>query len=190
MRNSIVFSILFLLGFYFFRVLSHDQSPVSFAKSIDDFKIKGVPTFDLQSFDNSKGELSHHIGLNNYSAKVMLINFWATWCTPCVEEFPALIKLAKLHSEKGNLEVFAVSLDKDQNAVKKFIGKMGVIPTNFHILINSEGDLAHRYGTSKIPETYIINSKHKLLRKALGDQNWLSSDFAHMIQTFGETSLQ
>jgi thiol-disulfide isomerase/thioredoxin len=185
-KSSIVFSVFVLMGIYIFRIYSHDQSAVTFAKDIENFKIGGVPEFTLKTYDTQNHKISDKLNLTDFHENVILVNFWATWCEPCTAELPVLIRLAQKHVEKEKMQIFAISVDKEFSSVQKFLTKYGKLPSNFHILLDAEGSVAHRYGTQKIPETYIISSKHLLLRKVLGDQSWASQEFENLIKGFME----
>lgn len=111
--------------------------------------------------------------LSDFRGKVVVLNFWATWCPPCVEETPALVQLQQRIASRNGV-VLGVSVDEDEAAYHKFLQDHGVnYPT-------SRGDdakkFAQDYGTSIYPETYIIARNGKILRKIIGPQDWNSPD--------------
>ena len=106
--------------------------------------------------------------LADYRGQVVVLNFWATWCPPCVEEMPSLVELQQRLKDKGVI-VLAVSLDADEAAYHKFLKDHGV-----NLITVRDPDLRSStlYGTFKYPETYIIDRSGILRRKFIGAVNW------------------
>ena len=109
--------------------------------------------------------------LSDLRGKVVVLNFWASWCPPCVEETPALIQLNQRIASRGGV-VFGVSVDEDENAYRQFLEQHHV---DFLVSRGSKKD-AQDYGTVMYPETYVIDRKGVVLRKIIGPQNWNSPD--------------
>src|SRR4051812_43482438 len=81
--------------FLVIKGLSHTPEPLDFAVQIDRFRNEGVPSLNLSSIDPVQGkETSQRFNLEEVSADVILVNFWASWCTPCIAEYPSLIELS------------------------------------------------------------------------------------------------
>ncbi len=116
--------------------------------------------------------------LSDLRGKVVVLNFWATWCPPCVEETPALVSLQKYIAARNGV-VLGVAADVDQAVYEKFLRENGVI---FPTYRDPGTDDSHRspiaqdYGTSMYPETYIIDRKGVIIRKIIGPQDWNSLD--------------
>ncbi|HEY3930106.1 MAG TPA: TlpA disulfide reductase family protein [Candidatus Koribacter sp.] len=120
----------------------------------------------------------HTVSLKDYRGKIVVLNFWATWCPPCVEEMPSLIALQK---DMGpNVVVLAVSTDVDDNAYHTFI-------RDHHVDFVTVRDAANKsnalYGTYKFPETYIIDKDGKIRRKFIGAANWTSPDIENFLRS-------
>jgi peroxiredoxin len=110
--------------------------------------------------------------LADLRGKIVILNFWATWCPPCVEETPALNRLQKYVDARGGL-VLGVSVDDDGNAYEKFLKDQSVVfPTYRDTTKKSAAD----YGTSMYPETYVIDRKGRIARKFVGPQQWDSPE--------------
>ena len=108
------------------------------------------------------------IRLSAFRGKVLLLNFWATWCPPCVEEMPSLVEMQK--KLKGtDVTVLAVSLDVDEGAYKKFIKDHGVDLVTVRDADQKSNAL---YGTYKFPETFVIDKNGVLRRKFIGAVDW------------------
>ncbi len=115
-------------------------------------------------FTVSDGASTVHLA--SYRGKVVLLNFWATWCPPCVMEMPSLLQL---HHDQPDLVVLAVSIDEDPEMYSSFI-------TARHVDLITVRDpsekAANLYHTDMWPETYVIDRKGIIRRKFIGAQDW------------------
>ena len=109
---------------------------------------------------------------------IVFLNFWATYCPPCVEELPSLLALARTYPQ---MLILAVSYDESWDQIDDFMKKFTseVLPENFLILLDrSRGggrDLKALFGTEKIPESYLIKG-NKVLLRFVGPRDWISPD--------------
>jgi cytochrome c biogenesis protein CcmG, thiol:disulfide interchange protein DsbE len=111
--------------------------------------------------------------LSDLRGKVVLVNFWATWCPPCVDEAPSLNALQRRIAPLGGT-VVGVSVDEDPAAYEEFLKTYGVnFPT---YRVPTKGQLAKDYGTTMYPETYVIGRNGRLDRKIVGPQDWTSPE--------------
>ena len=110
------------------------------------------------------------ISLDNFGGKVLVLNFWATWCPPCISELPSLNALASELKSDG-VVVLGISVDKDKAAYDRFLKK---VKLNFETSRDPKADVSAEYGTFKYPETYVINRDGKVLEKFIADQNWMA----------------
>jgi len=104
--------------------------------------------------------------LSDLRGKVVVLNFWATWCPPCVDEMPSLERLHRKLADRGVL-VLGVSVDVDAAAYEKFL-------RDFHITFPNtrNPELAVRYGSFMFPETYVIDRRGRVQRKLVGPHEW------------------
>jgi len=117
--------------------------------------------------------------LSDYRGKVVVLNFWATWCPPCVEETPSLIELNKRLASRNGV-VLGVSVDSDLGSYERFLRDHHVPFPNFR---DTSRKIPTTYGTSIFPETYIIGADGRIARKMIGQQAWDSPDLTGYIES-------
>ena len=110
------------------------------------------------------------VDLNKFHGRVVVLNFWATSCVPCIEEIPTL---AELQRRMPNIAVVAVSSDEDDALYRRFLSQYNV---DFLTVRDPSSRIPHMYGTVKIPETYVIDRNGILRRKFVSAQNWMSPE--------------
>jgi peroxiredoxin len=115
------------------------------------------------------------VTLPNFGGKLLVLNFWATWCPPCVQETPSLSQFAATYANKG-VVVLGVSVDRDEKAYRAFLQKFAPA-----FLTAREGKLHEDYGTFMYPETYIIDSKGKVLEKLAEPADWMDPKMTQLI---------
>ena len=119
-----------------------------------------APEFTIRA-DNGRT-----VSLPNFGGKLLVLNFWATWCPPCVQETPSLSQFAATYAGKG-VVVLGVSVDKDEKAYRNFLQKF-----NPAFLYARDFKLHEDYGTFMYPETYIIDANGKVLKKIAEGMDW------------------
>lgn len=130
---------------------------------------QGEPTVAGRTAQDFPTEIGGKPGrLSDLRGKVVVLNFWATWCPPCVEETPSLNKLQKHIESRGGI-VLGVSVDEDPAAYEKFLKDQNVVFPTFR---EPTRKLALDYGTPVYPDTYIIDRHGKIARKFYGPQQW------------------
>ena len=112
------------------------------------------------------------VSLDQFKGRVLVLNFWATWCPPCVEELPSLEVMQERMRGRG-VVVLGVSIDVDENAYHRFVKERGV---NFLTVRDPQQKVATLYGTSGWPETYIIDRQGIVRRKFIGAVEWNSPE--------------
>ena len=123
-----------------------------------------APDFTVQDADRK-------VTLHDLRGKVVVLNFWATWCPPCVEEMPSLVKLQS--NLKDRVVVLAVSVDEDERSYRAFLKKNNVDLLTVRDPQQKSNEL---YGTFKFPETYIIDRNGVVQRKFIGPVDWTRPD--------------
>ena len=136
---------------------------------------QAAPPISLPNLQNYDVELS------DYKGKVVIVNFWATWCPPCEEEIPSLVSLNNKF-KKDDFVILAVSIDNTISATEltnfTIAHKM-----DFQVLLDPKGTTAKRYGTSKIPESYVISKTGNVVKKYVGAINWNDPEVVDLIKS-------
>jgi peroxiredoxin len=111
------------------------------------------------------------VALRDFRGKVIVLNFWATWCPPCIEEMPSLSAMQARLRERVN--VVAISVDEDAEAYHRFLRE-----NNIQLLTvrDAQRQSNRLYGTEKYPETYVIDRSGVLRRKFVGPVEWTSPE--------------
>jgi cytochrome c biogenesis protein CcmG/thiol:disulfide interchange protein DsbE len=115
--------------------------------------------------DFTRSDLSGNpVHLADYHGKVVLLNFWATWCGPCMEEIPVFARWQKQYGPAG-LQVLGISMDDDEKSVQRYLQKT---PLSYPIVMGDEA-LAKLYGgVLGLPLTYLIDANGKIAGRHLG----------------------
>ena len=121
-----------------------------------------VPEFALPDLEGREHALA------DFRGQVVVLNFWATWCPPCVEEMPSLEKLHRALADKG-LAVLALSVDERFSDIVAFRDKYDL---TFTLLHDNGHKVSRQYQTFKYPETYIIDRAGRLKSKVIGPRDW------------------
>jgi len=137
-----------------------------------------APDFTIQDSD-------HSVTLSQLRGKIVVLNFWATWCPPCIEEMPSLVEMQKKFQGK-DVTVLAVSVDEDANDYHKFLKDHSVDL----LTVRESGErtpngviapVSSRYGTIKVPETYIIDRNGIIRRKFIGPVDWSQTEIVEYL---------
>ncbi len=122
------------------------------------------------------GKTAH---LSDFRGKVVVLNFWASWCPPCVAEIGSLNALQNKIASHGGT-VLGISVDEDSAAYEKFLAEHNVPFPNFR---DPTKKISENYGTSLYPETYIIDADGRIERKISGQQDWDSPELVTYIES-------
>ena len=133
---------------------------------------KRAPDFSLLDLHGKK------VGLKQFRGKIILLNFWATWCSPCKEEMPFLEFLHQQFKEK-DFVVVTVSVDfEEAKLVREFVNKQRYI---FPVLLDPKCEVLDLFEVKGIPTTFIIDKKGKMLGRAIGPRDWKCQEAISLI---------
>lgn len=121
-----------------------------------------APDFAVQTQRGTK------VSTRDFGGKLMVLNFWATWCPPCLEEMPSLNAFAQQLAPEG-VVVLGISVDKNESSLKRFLAQN---PLAFQVARDPEAEIPAEYGSFKWPETYVIDRSGKVVQKYVGPRNW------------------
>lgn len=127
----------------------------------------GKPALDFTIQDGER-----KVSLRDFRGQVLILNFWASWCPPCIAETPSLVRLEKQLAGKG-VVVLGVSADEDEAAYHAFLKKYDI---TFLTVRDPSVKVQHEYGTKLIPESYVIDSQGVLRRKIVNAIDWQSPE--------------
>jgi peroxiredoxin len=130
-----------------------------------------APDFTVRDSDRT-------VTLSQLKGQVVVLNFWATWCAPCVEEVPSLVEMQQRMKSKG-VTVLAVSVDVDENNYRRFLRDHSVALLTVRDADQKSNGL---YGTSKFPETYIIDRNGVVRRKFIGAVDWTEPEVIDFLE--------
>ena len=138
-----------------------------------------APNFTFPGLDGKM------VSLTDYKGKVVLLNIWATWCPPCVEEMPSIEKLYReLKGEE--FEILAVSIDaQGAKAVAPLVKKYNL---SFPVLLNPDGTMLNLYGTTGIPESFVIDKKGNVEEIIIGSRDWATLEVIGLFRKLMKTS--
>jgi peroxiredoxin len=142
------------------------------------------PKVSVQALDFTAANLSgKNIKLADYRGSIVLLNFWATWCVPCMEEMPAMDRLTKALAGR-KFKVLAVDLQETPEKVQDWAKTHHF---GFDLLLDAAGEISSHYGVSRIPVTYVLDQRGYIIYRAVGPRAWDGDDsqifFQELIQS-------
>ena len=143
---------------------------------------KGNPVPLPLNLSTARGE---RVNYNDYTGKVTLVNFWATWCRPCIEEIPSLNRLRKKMTGK-NFQLISVDYAEERETIQKFMQEVNV---DFPVLLDSDGKVSAKWNVVVFPSTFVISSDGKIVYGVKGGIHWDSEEVEMLInKLLNETS--
>ena len=131
---------------------------------------KPAPDFVVQ-------DAERRVTLSQFKGQVVVLNFWASWCPPCIAETPSLVRMQQKLRDKG-VVVVAISADEDEGAYHRFINKYGM---DFVTVRDPSTKTQRMYGTIQLPETYIIDRDGMLRRKFANAFDWSTPEITDFL---------
>tara|TARA_Y100000588_G_C14024944_1_gene825966 strand:- start:384 stop:932 length:549 start_codon:yes stop_codon:yes gene_type:complete len=159
---AIVIVLVIASFFGWWELTSHSPTNSVLDAGESSLKIKvgeQVPNFRLETPDDSELQLSDFVG------RAVVLNFWATWCSPCRAEMPALQQIANGYGPSRELVVVGINMMESPEVVKSYTKELGL---SFPMALDRKGVLAARYGLIGLPATFFIDADGILQAQALG----------------------
>ena len=125
-----------------------------------------VPAFEVTNVKNNLP-----FTLSNLKGKVTFINFWASWCKPCIDELPSINALNKIMSKNKNFQMISIAYKEDPEKSLKYLKKSGF---NIPVYFDPFGKASEAFGVTAVPETYIINKNGIIAKVTIGPELWNS----------------
>ncbi len=152
--------ILFISAVFFLYInVAYSVQP----QSLHEVKNKIMaPNFILNDIDGNEHKLS------SYRGKVVLVNFWATWCPPCRDEMPSMDR-AYEKFKQSNIVMLAINIGEDEDTIFKFTGNY---PVSFPLLMDQDSRVIKQWPVTALPTTYIVDPAGRLFYRAIGGREW------------------
>ncbi|MDJ0806853.1 MAG: TlpA disulfide reductase family protein [Gammaproteobacteria bacterium] len=150
-----------------------EQPPLSYSMTALPVP-QAAADFTLADMDDETYTLSH------YRGKVVMLNFWATWCPPCRREMPSLERLYNKLKDQGFV-VIAVNQFEDPDLVFEFTGRLSLVPT-FPILFDRDSRVAEKFEVKGLPTTYLLDKEGRIRYRAIGGREFDHIEIEGMIK--------
>lgn len=156
--KTIILLIVILSGaVIIFYTIGHKQAPKARV---------GLPAPNIELTDSL---YSNKLQLSDLKGSVIFVNFWATWCPPCIDELPSIQRLSKIFQSNPDFRMVTILYNDDINRVNYYMKEMNY---TFPVYIDSEGSAAKEFGITGVPETFIIDRRGILRNKVIGPSEW------------------
>ena len=130
-----------------------------------------APDFELKDIDDNVHRLS------DYRGKVVIVNFWATWCPPCRFELPSMEKLWQAVREK-QVVMLAINVGEDADTIFTFTSDY---PVTFPLLMDRDSSVTQAYPVLGIPTSFIVDPQGRVVYRAVGTREWDDKEIIRMI---------
>lgn len=121
-----------------------------------------APAFELKDVDGKLHRLS------DYEGKVLVVNFWATWCPPCRAEMPSMQR-AWQQLQRDDIEMIAINVGEDEDTIFEFTASY---PVEFPLLLDQESTVIDAWGVKGLPTTYVVDTRGRMVYRAIGGREW------------------
>ena len=163
---------IFFLSFLIFSNLSYSDNNNQQLLIKDPKKVKTFSVKDINDYEKI---------ISSSEKKILLLNFWATWCAPCIKEIPELLELKKKF--KDDVEIYFLSVDSNvKKTVPKFLKKNKL--ENLKVLNDEKLKISSKFGVKVMPTTIIINKEFQEVAEVKGYVDWSSSEYVDLIKKF------
>ncbi|MEH6825246.1 MAG: TlpA disulfide reductase family protein [Motiliproteus sp.] len=157
-------------------VLALGASAATWAEPLSTIQeAQAMPRADIQL----KGVEGSNHALSDYKGKVLLVDFWASWCGPCRESFPWMNSMQQQYQTQG-LEVVAINLDEEPELARAFLQQ---VPASFTVLLDTDAQLPAAFGLIGMPTSYLIDREGRIRARHVGFHASRVDDYENSIKT-------
>ncbi len=181
MRLNLVLLLVSVLGVGLLTFLLDQDRPVLISSTEQQHparpEFQAAPDITFKTLDGKTASLA------SFQGTPVILHFWASWCAPCVAEFPALLRMAEKNQKQ--VIILAISTDRSPEKIKSFLKKQPApLPSNVMVIWDEHKILTEDvFQTFKLPETIILDRAGKMIRKEAGQTDWLSPDLKTLIDS-------
>ena len=181
MRLNVILLLVSVLGVGVLTFLLDQDRPVLISSTEQQQSARSdfqaAPDITFKTLDGKTASLA------SLQGTPVILHFWASWCAPCVAEFPSLLKMAQQTQKK--IIILAISTDRSPEKIKSFLKKQATpLPSNVRVIWDEHKILTEDiFQTFKLPETIILDRAGKMIRKEAGQTDWLSLDLKTLIDS-------
>lgn len=178
--HLIAFTIIVVLGSLMtwgvYRYMNRISEPgVVGLSSIDELNKAGVPQVEVVDL------VGRRVAVSDLQDKVVILNFWASWCEPCIEEVPSLIKLVEHFN--GKIILLAISGDSELTDIQSFLKAFpGMKNENIYVVFDKDKSEIQKFGVRRLPESLILDKKYRAVRKVSGTIDWYTPEAIEYMQ--------
>ncbi len=134
-----------------------------------------APPFVAQDLEGNE------VSLEDFRGKLVIVNFWATWCEPCITEWPQLDQLAERIDGRDDVVILAVSIDEKREDIMPFLQRMSLTETGVKVLWDPTSSVNIEYGSEKIPDTFFVDENGKLSSAFVNVRKWGNPEAFHCV---------
>jgi thiol-disulfide isomerase/thioredoxin len=146
---------------------------------MDEMEVSGLPDFQLTDLEGKALKLS------DFKGQVTIVSFWASWCAPCLDEFPSMIELVE--KMKGKVQLIAVSQDSSREDIEAFLKSFPKSKhPQIHIVWDEKHTVGQVYDAERLPESFVTDKNLKLVRKIVGSINWSTHEALAFMQELAD----
>lgn len=162
-------SLLLLVSYEVWKLSRTEKAANVSIVSTKDMETNGVPNIEALDIFGNK------IVSKDFRGKIVIVNFWASWCAPCIQEVPSMIKI--VNEFKGDIQLIAISGDSQREDIDAFLKSFPEFKSkNIHIIWDQDSRIMKQFDVTRLPESFIAGKDQKLVKKISGSIEWYNDD--------------
>ncbi len=121
------------------------------------------------------------IKLSDFRGKFVIVNFWATYCEPCITEWPHFDRLAKRLGDRDDVAILAVSIDPERDDIQPFLQRMALLETDVGVIWDPTQEIHRAFGSEAIPDTFFVDEEGRLVHAFVNVRKWGAPEAYHCV---------